>query len=108
MPGDGLHLTNESTEIMAEYITKAINDQLNQPIASEDIEVKIEASDSRMLALDEDLETKEPQNNSSKTIRINRSNYQEDKTLYNVEMHTKQAGEDQRLFVIKGNPSDTT
>ena len=59
MRGDSLHLTNESAEIMAEYITKAINDQLNQPIASEDIEVTIEASDNEMLALDEDLETKE-------------------------------------------------
>ena len=110
MPGDSLHLTNESAEIMANYINKAINDQLNQSIGSEDIEVTIEASDSEMLALDKDLETKEirtAKQTAAKLIGAGGERIRRIKTLYNVEIHTKQTDEDQQVFVIKGNPSYT-
>ena len=103
MRGDGLHLTSESAEIMAEYITKAIKDQLNQPTEGEDIEVTIEASDTKMLSLDEDLETKEirtARQTAARLIGAGGERIRRIKTLYNVEINTKQTDEDERVFAI--------
>ena len=107
MRGDGLHLTNESAEIMADYITRTILDQLDQQPENDNIEVTIQASDTEMMDLDNDLATEEIETTkeiAAKIIGAGGERIRKIKALQNVEINTIDAGQNQRTFTIKGQP----
>ena len=109
MRGDGLHLTNESAEIMADYITRTILDQLDQQTENDNIEVIIQASDTEMMDLDNDLATEEIETTkeiAAKIIGAGGERIRKIKALHNVEIKTIDAGQNQRTFTIKGQPKD--
>ena len=88
MRGDGLHLTNESAEVTAYYIVRAI--ELNQASQNENIDATIQATNSEMIILYSDLPMEELQiirQAGTKIIEAGGKRIKKLKTLHNVEIN---------------------
>ena len=103
MKRDGLHITNESVEIMAESITDALTRVTTGP-----------PDENFQITIRNDNERPETQNNNTtkeltttkqvaaKLIGKGGERIRKIKTLYKVEINTIETGDDNRTFLIKG------
>ena len=115
MRGDGLHLTNESAEIVAEEITQAIQNTVPPPQQDpseerENIEITITNENA---TANQDAEPSETGISTSKTIAakiIGRAGerVRKIKGIYNVDINTVETDEDSRTFIITGNQQNVS
>ena len=109
MKKDGLHLTNESAEIMAEQITEAINRREQQTTNRNlRITIKNDSNKSAKDNLEDTTQLTTTKHIAAKIIGKGGDRIRKIKTLYNVEIDTTETDEDRRTFSIKGARKDTT
>ena len=109
MKKDGLHITNESAEIMAEQITEAIN-RSEQQTTNRNLRITIKNDSNRSAKdnLEDTTQLTTTKQIAAKIIGKGGDRIRKIKTLYNVEIDTTETDEDHRTFSIKGARKDTT
>ena len=109
MKKDGLHLTNESAEIMAEQITEAIN-RREQQTANRNLRITIKNDSNRSGKdnLEDTTQLTTTKQIATKIIGKGGDRIRKIKSLYNVEIDTTETDADHRTFSIKGAHKDTT
>ena len=105
MNRDGLHITNESAEIMAENITSVIQAQRTQPVATGNIRITIPNDDHENRISQQEFTT--TRQIAAKAIGKGGDRIRRIKDLYQVEINTKETGDDERKFIITGAAKDT-
>ena len=109
MKKDGLHLTNESAEIMAEQITEAINRREQQTVNRNlRITIKNDSNRSAKDNLEDTTQLTTSKQIAAKIIGKGGDRIRKIKSLYNVKIDTTETDEDHRTFSIKGVHKDTT
>ena len=110
MRKDGLHLTGESAEIMAENISQTIIALQTDYPPPENIKVTFQTRET-------EAQTKEPTRSetfkttkhiAAKVIGIGGERIRKIKTLYSVEIHTSETTEEERKFTITGASQNVT
>ena len=107
---DGIHLTNESAEIMAEQITEAI-EKSNDSNAEENIQITIPNNNYNDPETQDNNTTKEVTTTvqvAGKIIGRGGERIRKLKTLYRVEINTDETDEDHRTFQITGPANNAT
>ena len=109
MKKDGLHLTNESAEIMGEQITEAIN-RSEPPTVNRNrrITIKNDSNSSAKDNLEDTTQLTTSKQIAAKIIGKGGDRIRKIKSLYKVEVNTTETDEDHRTFSIKGAHKDTT
>ena len=108
---DGIHLTNESAEAIAENISTAIQSQRNNETRRENIRVTVDSENIELQNTDDNPTTEEFETTrqiAAKIIGKGGDRIRIIKSLYNVEIHTVETGENARNFSISGMAEDTT
>ena len=107
---DGIHLTNESAEIMAEQITEAI-EKSNDANAEENIQITIPNNSYNDPETQDNNTTKEVTTTAQvagKIIGRGGERIRKLKTLYRVEINTDETDDDHRTFQITGPANNAT
>ena len=109
MKKDGLHLTDEYAEIMAEQITEASN-RREQLTANRNLRITIKNDSNRSAKdnLEDTTQLTTTKQIAAKITGKGGDRIRKIKSLYNVEIGTTETDEDHRTFSIKGARKDTT
>ena len=108
---DGIHLTNESAEAIAENISTAIQAQRDNETGRESIRITVDSENIELQDTDNNPTTEEFETTrqiAAKIIGKGGDRIRRIKSLYNVEIHTDETGENTRKFSISGTAEDTT
>ena len=109
MKKDGLHITNESAEILAEKISEIVRRLESGPTSRENLKITFTMDDQEALSKDDDVMTDKittSRQTAAKIIGKGGERIRRIKTLYNVVINTRDDDLDRRTFTIKGSDKD--
>ena len=105
---DGLHLTGESAEIMAENIPLTILALQTDYPPPENIKVTFQTGEAQTKEPTKSETFKTTKHIAAKIIGIGGERIRKIKTLYTVEIHTSEIAVDERKFTITGTSQNVT
>ena len=111
MKKDGLHITNESAEILAEKISETVKRLESGPTSKENLKITFTMDEQEAHAKDDDIMTDvitTSRHTAAKIIGKGGERIRRIKTLYNVAINTRDEDLDKRTFTIKGSDKDVT
>ena len=112
MRKDGLHITNESAEIMADELTQVVN-ETNQPTPPTESLENFQITFNTNTATTEQENIKSTEVHTTKQIAgriigIGGERIKKIKNIYGVEINTTETNNNTRTFTITGNQQDIT
>ena len=111
MKKDGLHITNESAEILAEKISEIVKRLESGPTSRENLKITFTMDDQEAHTNDDDVMTDvitTSRHTAAKIIGKGGERIRRIKTLYNVAINTRDEDLDRSTFTIKGSDKDVT
>ena len=110
MKKDGLHITNESAEILAEKISEIVRRLESGPTSRENLKITFTMSDQEAHSKDDDVMTDvitTSRHTAAAIIGKGGERIRRIKTLYNVVINTRDDDLDRRTFTITGSRDRT-